>query len=84
MRLLRVGQFFGLECTRVWHLWVGEAAKCREQSLMDCLSGSLQGKDVERNVDSGDYPREVSEGNRDSTRDRDYWCDALAKTVCAD
>lgn len=84
MRLLSVGQFCGLECARVWHLWVREVAKRREKSLMGCFSGSLQDKNVKRNVDSGDYPYEASEGNRESTRDMDYLCDALTKTLCAD
>jgi hypothetical protein len=46
---------------------------------MSCFSGSLQDKNVERNVDSRDYPHEVSEGNRESSRDMDCLCGVLVK-----
>lgn len=55
MWLFCFGQFCGIECTRVWHFWARGAVKCCEQSLRGCFSGSLQDKDVERNVDGGDY-----------------------------
>lgn len=43
---------------------------------MGCFSGSLKDKSVERN--------EVSEGNRESTRDMDDLPDVVANTVRAD
>lgn len=76
MWLLCFGQFCRTECARVWHFGAREAIKCCEQSLMGCFSGSLKDKSVERN--------EVSEGNRESTRDMDDLRDVVANTVRAD
>lgn len=63
------------------HLWAMKALKCCEQNLMEHSFGILEDKNVERHLDKGGLPDEISEVNKESIWNwvRDYSYNILVK-----